>query len=143
MYRNKDTWATVNQLVNEFYTWFLFNIDALPKYDIFLLEISATLFNNLSPDGGGFLVSEVIQVPIRIPLDTNNQWNQRLLMVINVAVEDEKSTRTIKAVVQTMFDSRKYRLSIGNIGETHSIQIYGLGGSFQAEDSNSILSKAM
>ena len=64
-------------------------------------------------------------------------------MVINVAVEDEKSTRTIKAVVQTMFDSRNYRLSIVNIGETHSIQIYGLGGSFQAEDSNSILSKAM
>ena len=98
MYRNKDTWATVNQLVNEFYTWFLFNIDALPKYDIFLLEISATLFNNLSPDGGGFMVSEVIQVPIRIPLDTNNQWNQRLLMVINVAVEDEKSTITITTV---------------------------------------------
>ena len=38
----------VNQSVNEFYTQFLFEIDALPQDAVFLLDISATFFNNLS-----------------------------------------------------------------------------------------------
>ena len=55
-------------------------------------------------------------------------------MVINVAVEDEKSTRTIKAVVQTMFDSRNYRLSIVNIGATHYFRLGGKIQNYTVED---------
>ena len=39
-----------NQSVNEFYTWFLFKIDALPQDVVFTLDIAATFFNNLSTD---------------------------------------------------------------------------------------------
>ena len=40
----------INQSVNEFYTRFFFKIDSLPQEVGFLLDISATFFNNLSPD---------------------------------------------------------------------------------------------
>ena len=39
-----------NQLVNDFYTRFLFKIDALPQDVALPLDISATFFNNLSPE---------------------------------------------------------------------------------------------
>ena len=39
----------VNQSLNYFYTQFLFKIDALPRDELFTLDISATFSNNLSP----------------------------------------------------------------------------------------------
>ena len=90
----------VNQSVNEFYTRFLFKIDALPHDVNFSLEISATFFNNLSPDNREFLISEGLQVPQRLPTETNHQGNQRLLLVRNAVVEAEKKIRTIKEALQ-------------------------------------------
>ena len=49
MYFNKETQVMGNQSVNEFYTWFLFKIDALPQDVVFTLDIAATFFNNLRP----------------------------------------------------------------------------------------------
>ena len=40
----------VNQLVNKFYTRLLFDIDALTQDVDLLLDINATLFNNLITD---------------------------------------------------------------------------------------------
>ena len=40
----------INQSVNEFYTRFLFKIDALPQELGFPLDINTTFFKNLSPD---------------------------------------------------------------------------------------------
>ena len=63
----------VDQSVNEFYTEFLFKIDALPQDAVFLLDIAANLFNNLSPNVREFLISEGIQVHPRTPTKTNHQ----------------------------------------------------------------------
>ena len=90
----------MNQYINEFYTRFLFKIDALPQDEVFLLDITSTFFNNSSPDVRKFLISEGVQVYTRPTNKTNNQGNQRLLLVKNVAVESEKKIRTIKADVQ-------------------------------------------
>ena len=57
MYCDRETRVMVNQSVNGFYTRFLLKIDALPQDVIFHLDISATFFNNLSPDVRGFLIS--------------------------------------------------------------------------------------
>ena len=86
----------VNQAVNEFYTRFLFKIDALPQDIIFPMDIFATLFNNLSPEVREFLISEGFQVPPRTPTEINRQGNQRLLLVRNASVEEEKKIITIK-----------------------------------------------
>ena len=48
----------VNQSVNEFYTRFILKIDALPQDVVFLLDITTSLFNNLSPNVRNFLTSE-------------------------------------------------------------------------------------
>ena len=53
----------VNKLVNEFYAQLLFKIDALPQEIVLPLDISATLFNNLSPNVREFFISEGVQVP--------------------------------------------------------------------------------
>ena len=74
-------------MVNEFYTRFVFKIDALPQELGLPLDIAATFFNNLSPDVRKFLMSEGVQVPQRMPPETNHQGNQRLLLVRNAAVE--------------------------------------------------------
>ena len=50
MYYNKENQVLINQSVNEFYTRFLFKIDALPQEVGSPLDIAATLFNNLRPD---------------------------------------------------------------------------------------------
>ena len=60
-----------NKLVNEFYTWFLFKVGALLQDVLFPLEISATFFNDLSPDVRDFLISEGVQVPQRLSIETN------------------------------------------------------------------------
>ena len=70
---DKETQVMVNQLVNEFYTRFLFKIDALPQDLISLLEISATFFKNLSIKVRELLISEGVQVPPMPPTETNNQ----------------------------------------------------------------------
>ena len=50
MYYYKETCVMVNHSVNEFYPLLLFKIYALPQDVIFPLDMSATLFNNLSPE---------------------------------------------------------------------------------------------
>ena len=50
VYYEKDNQVMINQLVNEFYTCFLFKIDALPQEVGFLLDTATAFFNNLSPD---------------------------------------------------------------------------------------------
>ena len=57
----------INQLINEFYTSFLFKIDTLPKELGFPLDMAVTFFNKLSPDVRWFLISEWVQVPQRLP----------------------------------------------------------------------------
>ena len=63
MYFNKETQVMGNQSVNEFYTWFLFKIDALPQDVVFTLDIAATFFNNLSTDVRKLLILRWVQVP--------------------------------------------------------------------------------
>ena len=61
-----------NKLVNEFYTWFLFKVGALLQDVLFPLEISATFFNDLSPDVRELLISEGLQVPQRLSIENNH-----------------------------------------------------------------------
>ena len=57
----------VNQSVNEFYTRFLFKIDALPQYEVFPIDIAVTFFNNLSTNVRVILISVGVQVTPRPP----------------------------------------------------------------------------
>ena len=57
MYHDKDNQVMINQLVNEFYTRFVFKIDALPQEVGSLLDIATTFFNKLSPDVRELLIS--------------------------------------------------------------------------------------
>ena len=50
IYYVKDNQLIINQSVNEFYTRFLFKVDALLQKVVFPLDIAATFFNNLIPD---------------------------------------------------------------------------------------------
>ena len=108
-YYDKDNQFMINQFVNEFYTRFLFKIYAIPQKVGFPLDIDAIFFNNLIPVVWGFLISEGVQVPQRLPPETNHQVNQSLLLVIHSAVEAEKNTRTIKAAVQPAGGSLHHR----------------------------------
>ena len=58
MYYDKETWVMVNQSVNNFYSQFLFKIDALTQDVSFPLDIAETLFKNLSNGVREFLISE-------------------------------------------------------------------------------------
>ena len=89
-----------NQSVNEFYIRFLFKIYALPQDIAFPLEIAATFFNNLSTEVRELLMSEGVQVHPKPPNEKNHQENQRFLLVINAAVEAEKTIRKIKMALQ-------------------------------------------
>ena len=71
----------VNQLVNEFYTQFLFKIDALPQNVIFLLDIPVNVFNNLSPDLIYILIPEGFHFPPRPTTETKHKGNQRLILL--------------------------------------------------------------
>ena len=86
VYYDKDNQVMINQLVNEFCTWFLFKIDALPQELGLPLNITATFFNNLIPNVREFLISEGIQIPPKLPTETTHQRNQRLILVINASV---------------------------------------------------------
>ena len=50
MYYDKETPVMVNESVNEFYTQFLFKIDALRQDILLSLDIAATFVNNFSPE---------------------------------------------------------------------------------------------
>ena len=50
MYYDRETCVMVNQSLNEFYTRFLFKIDAIPQDVASPSDIAANFFNNLSPD---------------------------------------------------------------------------------------------
>ena len=76
----------VNHSVNEFYTLFLFKIDALLQDFTFPLDIDATLFKNLSPDVRELLISERVKVYPRTPTKNNHQGNQRPLLIRNAIV---------------------------------------------------------
>ena len=103
----------VNQSVNEFYTCFLFKIDALTHNFTFPLDIDATFFDNLSPGVREFLISEGFQVHPRPPTEKNHQRNQRLILVKNVAVGAQKKIRTIKLAVQPEIGSCRPKILMG------------------------------
>ena len=86
MYYDKETLVMFNQSENEFYTWFIFKVDALSQNVLFSLDISAIVFNNLIPDVRELLISEMFQVPPRPLTETNHQGNQRHVLVRNAAV---------------------------------------------------------
>ena len=73
MYYDRENQFMVNQSVNEFYTWFLFKIDALPQEVGFPLDIDTTFYKNLNPEVREFLISEGIQVFPRPPTENNHQ----------------------------------------------------------------------
>ena len=133
----------VKQSVNEFYTRFLFKIDALPQDFTFPLDVSGTFFNNLSPDVREFLISEGVQVPPRPPTETNHQGNHRLLLVINETVKPEKKFRTTKAAVQPVSGSHYPKTFMGVLAENPSSKISVFGSIFQSEESNSMVAEAM
>ena len=72
----------VNYPVNEFMPSFSSKLMHSQK-NIFPLDISATFFNNLSPDVKEFIISEWVEVLPRPPTETNHQVNQRILLVKN------------------------------------------------------------
>ena len=86
MYHDKENRFMVNQSVNEFYTQFLFKIDAIPKDVVLPLDIYATFFNNLSPNVRGLFISKGFQVISKLLSKTNHKGKQRLLLVRNTAV---------------------------------------------------------
>ena len=92
MYYDKDNQVMINHSVNEFHTWFLFKIYALLQEVVLPLVIVATFFINLSPDVREFLISEGVQVSLRLQSETNHQGNHRLLLVRNAAPEAENNT---------------------------------------------------
>ena len=57
MYYDTENRVMLNQPVNGFYIWFLFKIDSLLQDVALTLDIVETLFNNLSPNVRGFLIS--------------------------------------------------------------------------------------
>ena len=60
----------LNQSVNDFYTRFLFKIDAIPQGVVLLIDISAKTFNNLSTNVREFLISVGFQVTPMQPNET-------------------------------------------------------------------------
>ena len=133
----------INQSVNEFYTRFLFKIDALPQEVGFLLDIAATFFNNLRPDVRVFLISEWVQVPQKLPTETNHQGNQRLLLIRNAAVEAENNIRIMKSAVKPaggILHQSKFMIMPGVIP---SIKKANLSSSFKYEENNSMVAEKM
>ena len=57
IYYDKETRVMINQSVNEFYIRFLFKIDTLSQYAVFLLDIAANFSDNLSLEVIELLIS--------------------------------------------------------------------------------------
>ena len=130
MYYDKEARVMVNQSVNDFYTWFLFKMDALPHNIMFPFEIAATFFNNLILDIRELLASEAFHIHPRLSTETNQQGKHRLLLVRSVVAEPEKKKRTIKVAVQAeirIFHPGKF---MGMLEGNSTIQMYRLGSSF-------------
>ena len=121
----------VNQSVNDFYTRFIFIIDALPHKLVFPLYIAATFSKNLSHKVSEFLILEGFKFPQILPTETNHQVNHSLLLVRNAVLEAKKTVIKIKSAVQPRSGSRHFRKFLGMLGEKPSIQISGLCSSFQ------------
>ena len=132
----------VNQSVNEFYTRFLFEIDAIPQDGVLTLYIATTFFNNLSTDVRELLISKGVQVPPRPPTETNYQGNQRLFLVRNLEVEAENNIRTTKTAVQPARGSLHPSTFMGILGVNPSIKMDSLGRSFKFEEYKYIMSEA-
>ena len=66
------------------------------------MDIESKFFKKVSPKFWEFLVSEEVNTPSMPPPETNNQVNQRLMLLINVTGEAEKKTITIKKDLQPM-----------------------------------------
>ena len=81
----------VNQSLKCFYTRFLLYIDEIIQDEVFLLDIESTFLNNLSPGVPKFLLEGGVQALTRIPDETINQGNQRLLFVNNAELEADKN----------------------------------------------------
>ena len=56
MYYDKEAWVMISHPVNQFYTQFLFKIDALPQDVVSPLDIATTLFKNSIPEVRQFLI---------------------------------------------------------------------------------------
>ena len=80
-------------------------------------------------------MSEVVQVPTRIPVDIKNQGKQRLMLVKNAALDTEKIIRMVKASVHPAGGSCNTRTLIRILGVIPSIQTAVLGGGFLDGDS--------
>ena len=90
----------INQSVNDFYTRFLFKVYALPQEVGFLLDIAATLFNNLRPDVREFLILEGVQVLQILPTETNHQEKPEASpgqKRINGSRKEDKNNKTSSA----------------------------------------------
>ena len=111
----------VNQLVNYFYTRFLFKIDSLPQDVFFLLYIATNFFKNFNPDIRELLISEGVKVLPRLSTETNHQGKHRLVLFINSAVGAKKNIITITAAVQPEGGSRHPRTLIGMYGGNPSM----------------------
>ena len=90
-----------HQLVNEFYSRFLFKLDKIPQ-DIHSITFGhrRTFFNEFSTKVRKLLISEGVQVPPRIPTETNYQGKQRILLFRRASAKEENNTKTIKVSVQ-------------------------------------------
>ena len=130
-------------MVYEFYTRFIFKIDALPQDVVLPLDIDAIFFNNLSTYVRELLISEGVQVPPRPPTENNHQGNQRIPLVRNAAVEAEKKIRKKKVAVQPASGSRHPKTFIGMLGVNPITQMVGLGSIFQYEESSYMVAEAM
>ena len=66
------------------------------------MDIESKFFKKVSPKFWEFLVSEEVNTPSMPLPETNNQVNQRLMLLTNVTGEAEKKTITIKKDLQPM-----------------------------------------
>ena len=77
-----------------------------------------------------FISGYGVQSPQRPLTKTNQQGKQRLILVINAAMEAEKKIRMIKAVVKPEIGSLHPRKFIDMICGNPSIQMAALGSRF-------------
>ena len=97
----------------------------------------------MSPDVREFVILEGFQVPSRLPTENNHQGNQRLLLVRNTAVGEEKKNRTIKAAVQPASGIGHPKTCMGMLEGNLSTKMIGLGSISQSEESNYTVAEAM
>ena len=93
IYLDKKTLVMVKSNQISFIPRFLLNIDTLLQENIFMMDIAGTFFSNLSNYVQEFLVYKVLKVTKISLTKTNQQWNQRLLLVSNALVEAEKISK--------------------------------------------------